>query len=302
MATAQDFLNQIQGIEGSLGQYEQMLPNAASQIKQEIGKLVDYGKPALQDVASMQERAFGMLPGMGEQYAAAAPTDRTSALSALGRGIGQFGSALGQRDVFQDVANRQGLRIEDIARTATEAYKMPYELALERMGRITPLYQTQVGIEEAQKGRDFTAEQNELQRQYEALEAAKQRAYQTGEREAGQQFQAEQDRLGREWSALENEKNRENQLRAAAASKPESIDINALMKNMQQYIKDYFGDWNTTSKTTTPQAITLAEAQSRQPYMEQLNQLYGGTSSTTQPKTTQTYTPSTFQQTAPWNK
>lgn len=295
--TAEQIFSQIQGLEGQIQQGEQFLPRAASDIRQEIGRLTDFGAPVLKDTARIQEQAYRALPQALETFQATPEGDRRSALSALGGAIGQFGGQLGLRDAFANIGTRQGQRIEDIMSGATEAYRAPFDLASQRIGRLTPLFQTQTGVEEAARGRkfqtgerlgaqefqkgerlgsqqfatgerlgaqEFTAEQNEIQQKYNALEAAKQRAFSTGEREAAQGFQAEQDRLMRDFQAIEGDKNRAAQQRAAAASRPAPIDIEALLRDLGINIDGGGGDGGTHSfDTVQRQGISPEEAARR---------------------------------------
>jgi len=163
MASAADFLSQLtelnQGISATPDRGQ-----ATRDIRGEINKLVDFGRPILQDTANVQERAFGTLPRIAAEFRDTPADQRGSAINTLGSGLGEFGRLLGLRDVFSGIAGRQGSRIEDIIGSATDAFLAPQEAREATFNRLFPLFQTQTELEESQRERDFQAEQNRLSR------------------------------------------------------------------------------------------------------------------------------------------
>lgn len=280
--TAESIYKQISGLEGQLGGMESFLPRAGSDIRQEIGRLTDYGAPVMKDVARIQEQAYGALPQAMETFQATPETERVSALSALGGAIGGFGKQLGLRDMFSGIATRQGQRLEDIIGQATEAYKAPYELATERIGRLTPLFQTQTQVEEGAREREFTAEQRVLQQRYETLESAKERAFATGEREAGQRFQAEQDRITRDFNAIENEKSRASSRAIASGSQ---LNIQGMLDEFAKLYGtpgggDVWGDTPAPAQGIDPEMARFRHSQLQQSVAGQRQRQEGGASPT----------------------
>jgi len=157
MPPSEATLAQMQAIGSELDPLAAQYASAPQFFERGLNEAFGYNLPLLKEAAGLEAGAYALPGQLMNQYSQdyGGMTSGPSAMTRLNSILGRIGTQFGMADVASELAQQRGADIKDIARSLQESYGLGLGALEDRYGRLAPLYQTQVGVEEAGRGREF---------------------------------------------------------------------------------------------------------------------------------------------------
>lgn len=146
MATAGQIEQQMMDIQNQMAGYTPAnIQDVTSDLMAKVGSF----KPQYQEQAGMQQQAYEAFPSVMSQYAQRYPQGGVGpgAFNMLQSGLGNVGRLMGRSDVMGNVIDRQGGRIEDLARSALGQYQAQQDALSRRYSMLQPMWSTKYAAE-----------------------------------------------------------------------------------------------------------------------------------------------------------
>ena len=225
--TAAQLYQQLKDISSQVQGYT---PANAGDIYKDLASRVNYFEPQYREMRQQQANAYAAPATLMEQYRQqyAEPGSGPSAMSQMSNILQEVGRGYGTANVMGDVIGAARGRLENMSSDVLNQYNAARQSLLDKYGMISPVYQTVSQQEEAARARDWQAQQDEINRQFQAAE---------------------------------NEKSRRA---SAAAAAQQAIDFQKMLdayntQSTQQY-QDYINQVNALlAQGKTPQTATVRE-------------------------------------------
>lgn len=164
MASSTDLYNQMQGL---VKQYDTYTPINSGDVYADLSNRVGNFRPQYQELAGQEAKAYAA-PGqlMGQYYNQynQNPGGGGDPFGMLSSILGQTGREYGTADVMRGVLDSQRGNLQNMAQDVLGQYNAVKSGFMDKYNMLSPLYNSQLGIEEAQRGRDFQAQQASLDR------------------------------------------------------------------------------------------------------------------------------------------
>jgi hypothetical protein len=147
--TAQNVYNQIQGNQTELNPYLANAGLAPQYFQDEVNKRFDYNRPAIQNAAALEARAYSLPGELMENYRNEYEGAGVGSMNKMNSILKNIGNQFATSNVGWNIVDQAKLRQQDMIKNMVDQYGQERGALQDRHNMLLPLWQQMYGDEQA---------------------------------------------------------------------------------------------------------------------------------------------------------